>query len=177
LKIHAHTTSRRSTAYSRIPCLIPYEMPNLRAVFETVLPLSLLMILPPPKHAIRENHEKFCVLPMTLSPKAIFRIPCFCEAFFSQSETHVRHILCWFAWATVKSFATLITHKNEGTLRNQAESYVCRLTRLSQYIALVGCLGAERLHNLPFSALAVSVGNFAYAFEYGVAHHINSWLL
>jgi len=28
-------------------------------------------------------------------------------------------------------------------LRNQAGSYVCRLTSLSQYIALVGCLVAE----------------------------------
>jgi len=36
---------------------------------------------------------------------------------------------------------------------------------------------SRRLKHLPFSALAVSVGNFAYAFENGVAHHINSWLL
>lgn len=38
-----HTTSRRSVAYSATPWLIPYEMPNPGAVFETVILLSLLM--------------------------------------------------------------------------------------------------------------------------------------
>jgi len=46
---------------------------------------------------------------MALSPKAIFRIPYFCEAFFSQSEAYVRQILCWFAWATVK-FMSHLSH-------------------------------------------------------------------
>ena len=97
---NTHTTSPRSFAYSKTPWLIPYEMPNLRAVFESVLRLSLLITVQtystydfmrpvygrpessktvkttPPKHASRENHAKFCVLPMTLSPKVVLSILC-----------------------------------------------------------------------------------------------------
>jgi hypothetical protein len=39
------TTPRRFIEYSRTPWLIPYKIPNLRAVFETVLRRSLFMTM------------------------------------------------------------------------------------------------------------------------------------